>query len=233
MSKSDAVEGLVALLGVGAAVQNFVLVGLPWKLLGVCVAAVVVSWRVCVWFCAWCRPMPPPGHGGDSPSNGARVAVAALGLALVCALFCGVASWVIAYNAIHITIVPKNTGTEFHIRAAVEVAAEVDMPLPANMASGCRPVDLSTEGSGRADAILLDWSSPTPKIRITNFVHPQVLGVRCASLLDPTTIPIRVAPPTAEVFLPDRDRTYKAIVLTTGGVIWIAFFLSLWHRLRH
>lgn len=146
-------------------------------------------------------------------------------------MFALVAYVVVRYNAISVGIVTAaNTKVEFWIRGAIQGADKLTIQIPPPSRTKCVPIDAPGSGRYRADVVIVDWSTSNPHLELSNFFYPQLLGVQCIPSIEPDQIMVRVEPPTAEVFFPDRTYSYNAGIVIAGGVLWIVAFVVFWLR---
>jgi hypothetical protein len=94
------------------------------------------------------------------------------------------------------------------------------------------PIDPVQNGMHRADVVLIDFDTPNAQMQISNFFHPQVLGVRCEPPVELGRFTFRVKPTSIEVFLPDRRKLYDVSIFIAGGALWIGAVVLVWFRSR-
>lgn len=228
MNVSHVIALAVALLGLGAALQGFFLVPLPWKLAGMLLGSWAAGFGACRSLSAWARPQPKAGfaptqHSGQGRLWWATAALFGATIILVC-----VSLWVVAVNALRVELQPGGTGTEFWLHAPMQGTEQVRVPLPPRAGNPCKPFDVRPNGRMQATAVLVDWDTVTPSLSLQRFIHPQVVGIRCAQPLDPEHLAIRATPADTEILTPERTRRYLFSIISIGGLTCIALVAALW-----
>jgi hypothetical protein len=231
---AEIIAAIVAFLGLGAAIQGFFLVPLVWKLAGIAIGAMVCVGIAATRLASWAKPELSAGfRQEDSQRSWAQIATSSAVLLVICILFAVIAGVVVWFNTLNVEVLAsQDTRTEFWIRGAQQGTDRLSIHLPAPSHKKCAPIDAPAGGRLRADLTVVDWNTASPQLQLSNFFYPQVVGVRCSLGIDLNRIVIRVEPPTAEVFFPDRRFVYNASIAALGGALWIVALFGFWFRSR-
>lgn len=212
-----------SLVALAVTFENFTNLHLVWRLLTTGLAGILILVAIVSSLSRWVRPDPAvPGFGQDEGRASRRkLLLSAVALALICAVFVFLA-WLQTDR--FILKIDQSHSDELSSATLFAPSRMIDsmmVQLPGPEMSDCSWRDLRTNSFPRLRAQTIDWDSPIRKLRIDNFVHPQVVDIQCRP---PTGIPIGVhmKPPSTEVFLASQLRVWQLFIYVLGGLSWIA-----------
>lgn len=219
MKFADLIALVVAILGLGGALEGFLKVGFSTTLIALGVIGALIFFVIARRLAAWIMVRFKPGYRKERPRRSKlKMLFAMLTLGFIGFCFAGVAWWVIDTYAINIEdpILTEGRG-ELWIRGARQVASQIEVLLPLRSEFNCGPHSHTTAQVGVGNL-----NKPDPSLKVTNFQNPQRLGISCRPPLTADRLTFNVDPSTMAVLLPEHRLKIKKRFIYLGGTLWIA-----------
>lgn len=215
------VAGISSLLALGSAFETFTTLALFWRLLITSVAAASVAMAVANRLAIWSRQSSAvPGFGREDEALSInRLLGSATLLALVCAAFV----WLAWFQTDRFVLrIQESRSADFSntlLHAPSRPVNRVTIQLPGPGKNDCKWSDQRTDSFPRLRVQTIDWDTPIRKLRVDNFVYPQVVGIECRPAVD---VASRVyAEPLTEVFLAGELKNWQHVIFVLGGLTWV------------
>jgi len=222
MSVEKIITGLITLLALAAAFENFGKVGFNLKLIALSIIALITLYISTNHLTKWVKKE-------IKPKPKIKKTISVVGSIIICIIFVVASLLIKNYYTIQIEeMTSSDDKFKFRIRGAVHLASKVSVQLPPRTKTICLPKD---HPKHRADSLMENWNSANPQLQLSNFSYPQSIFLECAPRIDFNSINIRIEPPNILVLFPSSSANYRILIFSIGGILCIAslvfFFICM------